>query len=973
MSIIFNDTKALAASLILNSGAQEGIQRNEQDAAARLADLISDGRVTIPSSLLVDTIENTEELADTDQLLLRGAWDSAVSDLEYKEGILRGPRRFPRIALNLDTATSLDDIDDIEKVVRRLLDPNVQVGTVMIDRKSRFFESASVAHNPSRAGWNWPMNVGVLGAPMLHDSLVDMAQHSNDWLDRVSRFGMVTQDNPNWDVLVLPSIGDASTMIGESAGKAEFIVTERNPHVSYEETLIYLAEIADLCGASGAAAVDRSVDWPRFMRAFVREMTHDLPVHGGVWNAIKAIEGPAPVIVGWPKQLDRMRLLSVAESFQPTRRIREVSTFEGPRDEEFWSYVQPKRMVEAVESIDFIENIAFDAETTGGVPAAEAFEALEHIADGDPARHVGAILYGPFKEHRLAAMGDRTVKIEEILETPKMLARNELHLIAVRISSDDQINRADLEFPDLEELNEVGLLDLNVRIEIDAKYCSGLIDVAAGEEYQELYNRCRQSLSRAKASKDPVAAVNLLELPKRGDSTDAVFGIVSDAEDGTIIKCRLLISLEERTIQAIDLSIPVGEGQHSLELIVVHTSFSETHELFDRKNADLGFHVFDGADGSEPRIVPLSGNNGITFNKLEGLTKVISSNLSKIAYFPEEERGWQSKALSKSLTVIAQNGVEFKSLIDQILPDGIAKFGPDGPRKISLSGPIETYVPIEYVYDGNKPDRGAQICENADQYTEKVSCQGCPNTESKKHVCPLKFWGLSRLIERAPMRPPGSDGGASSNLNCSIDKALFARADKAANYTTSANDEIAFNSALSSLCTGGVHTAENWPTWRDEVAAAQPDILFVMPHVDQESAQAVLTIGGGEGDDYLRSAVEFENADIGLTDQTQLVALLGCETTLATKSDAFVGFPARFYGQGGDMVIATLATIRGADAYPIAIHFSNLLAEQSSLGAISYSRLMMNLRRRSLIHSNPAALAVVGYGNADIKVGGSNV
>lgn len=973
MPIFFNDVKAMAASLVLNSEARQGLQSNEHNAAARIVDLISDGRVTIPSSLVVNTIENTEELADTNPSILHSAWDNAVSDLEYKEGMLRGPRRLPRIALNLDTATSLDDIDDIEQVVSRLMNPNVQIGTVMIDRKSRFFESASVARIPSRAGWHWPMNVGVLGAPLLHDFLVDMAGDSNDWLGRVSRFGMATQDNPEWDVLVLPSIGDASIVIGESTSKAEFIVTARNPHVSYEETLMYLAEIADQCGASGAAAVDRSVDWPSFVRAFVREMSHDLPVHGGVWNAMKAIEGPAPIIVGWPKQLDQMRLLSVAESFQPTRRIREVSKIERPKDEEFWSYVQPTRTVEAVESIDFVENIAFDAETSGGVPAAEAFEALEYIADGDAPRHVGAILYGPFKEHRLAAMGDRTVKIEEILEMPRALTRNELHIIAVRISSDDRIARADLEFPDLEELNEVGFLDLDVRIEIDAKFRSGLVDVAVGEEYQNLYDRCRQSLSDAKASNDTVAAVSLLELPKRGDSTDAVFGIVSEAEEGAIINCRVLVSLEERTIQVIDLSIPVGEGQHSIELIVDKTSFSETHELFHRKSADLGFHVFDGTDGSAPRIVPVSGSTGITFTKMEGLTKVIGNNLSKIAYFPEEERGWRSRALSKALTAIAQNGVEFKTLIDQILPDGIAKFGPHGPRKISLSGPIETYVPIEYVYDGNKPDRGAQVCEHAVQYAEKTSCQDCPNTDSKKHVCPLKFWGLSRLIERAPMRPPGSDGDASAKLNCSTDKALFARADKAANYSNSHDDELAFNSAISDLCTGGVHIAKNWPTWRDEVAAIQPDILIVMPHVDQESAQAVLTIGPGEGNDYLRSAVEIENVDIGLTDQTQLVALLGCETTLATKSDVFVGFPARFYGQGGDMVIATLATIRGSDAYPIAIHFSNLLTKQLPLGAISYSRLMMILRRRSLIHSNPAALAIVGYGNADIRLGGANV
>lgn len=976
MTKFFQDPKSLAALLVLNAGENRKIQIDPSQTTERLIGLIADGRETIQSRLVVDTLEDVEELADSDPGLLSDAWKNAVLDAERAVGSFSGQRRLPRIALNMGATRSPQIVDRIEQVAHRLIEPGVNVGTLMIDRQSGFFGSARLAGDPiSSASWSWPMKIGVLGAQQTHGSLAEMVRQENDWFRRVSRFGIATQDAAKWDVLLLPTIEDPHALIGTSASKAQFVVTRRNPNVSYEETLVHLAEIADLCGASGAAAIDGAVEWADFMRAFVREMTHDVPVHGGVWNAAQTTRATAPIIVGWPNRLDRMRVYSVAEAYQVSRRQRETNIFESLKDENFWEYAEPSRSVSAVDAVEFIKNGDFDAENAGGVPAIDHIEALEADRDANPPRYVSGVLYGPFREKRLAKMGDREVSIEEILETPPSIVRDELHLLAIRITSKDDFPRANIEIDPPKEIETIGSLDLTVRIEIDRKQATGLISVTDKENYRSLYERCKHSGRPSKSSKDPVGAVQTFCLPKRGDSNDAVFGIMTSAVAGSDIECRIIISLNQRTIQEIEMTIPVEHITSSINLRVLNEAVGETNDLFSRKSADLGFHVYDGSDGKTERIVPVNAELGITFDDFSEFTRIVSKNLEDIAYRDEETRGWTSKELASSLGTIARHGVSFRKQLSDKIPGGLEKFGAFGPSRISLSGPIKKYVPIEFVYDGKSPKRGAKMCNHSSSFAEQQSCDGCPNSDSVEYVCPLKFWGLSRLIERAPLRAKPDEGLSAhrQTLKCSIEHALFAKSNNASSFDDGTLVDQNFQSHLSKTCRNPISVADNWAEWRDKVTEKNPDLLVAMPHVDKDNYATVLTLGEGEGDDYLRSAVEIENADIGPSERVQLIALLGCETSRATQRDVFVNFPDRFYDEGGDMVIATLATIRGADAYPIARDFSELLSTKHPNGSISYSQLLLSLRRRSLVHSNPAALAVVGYGNADIELEGTDV
>ena len=248
-------------------------------------------------------------------------------------------------------------------------------------------------------------------------------------------------------------------------------------------------------------------------------------------------------------------------------------------------------------------------------------------------------------------------------------------------------------------------------------------------------------------------------------------------------------------------------------------------------------------------------------------------------------------------------------------------------------------------------------------------------------MCPMHFWGFRKLIERnGTVEAPeaGSPGAAPASTQqvlcvpgrqayCKINGLLFAASNRAFLYAADAQSQAAERQglvkALSVLC-GTVSDASDWDEWRRGVTN-KPNLLVLIAHTDEYRKTPVLEIGDGK----LLGRQEILNDISGAAGQPQLLILLGCSA--ADVMENFQPYPERFRAAGVSIVLAPVASIRGADAVPIARRLAELLADNiANAEPTAFGDLLPVLRRRLLRDGHAGVMAVVGFGDGDWLIGG---
>jgi hypothetical protein len=238
------------------------------------------------------------------------------------------------------------------------------------------------------------------------------------------------------------------------------------------------------------------------------------------------------------------------------------------------------------------------------------------------------------------------------------------------------------------------------------------------------------------------------------------------------------------------------------------------------------------------------------------------------------------------------------------------------------------------------------------------------------HVCPLGFWGLSKVIERHMHVPELAK--AAKVRGQKLGEPIKGRDSLSLKGATllAASDQVpqkrqaALDKAVRGLRSGAVESVEDWQKWQKKVTEEKPVLLVVLPHTAGTGAKITLEIGGNA----IESA-RINQSYVRTADSPPPVALLiGCDVAGTINTDAYLRHVAVFRQADAALVLATVATVLGADAADIAGELVVNLIEATRKSPTRFGEILRDTKRAAVAKSEMVALCLLAFGDADWKL-----
>lgn len=940
------------------------------------------------------TIESWRESAPEDAAVLAAAW------WEYR-GTIQHERQTPRLAIPLSwrNRSNLFAFNDLYNWLNH--DAIGLDALVLADRLTSRFVGA----------WHWPLRVGVpRGTDDWILSALKNAQGREQWVEFLSRCYLVGGSRDSCDLLILTRSA-VEELLDQSRThiRARFVVCLEDPPSPPFEISESHRELRDRLHAAGLALIgylDNSQDLSEWFRSVLHDLSHDMPIHAAVCASTRRTLNRDPVTIGSPQALDQCRVLAlakrqdhVAELLEYDREVKSEFTEESksvhlPMDDEptFGGGVPvepppppspspsspplPRSLQKRLA--DELRERMFTAESVDGVSSAEDLNEREHdIAQMLEPRWIQVNAWRPDAPQRQAPS----------------LAPDQWNLLTVHIGPTEQ-RRFDAPFPERSVDFSKGNVDVTVQLDIHG---TDLMPVdpsilnaemlSSRSERERVMVRFLDALSKIahkEESTGPVAvASSEITLPQVGNSTLAPFA-VRPQENVTKVEGRVAIIHNNRILQTAHLSILTGavsdEG-NGLDVVAEAPIHPRYDDLEERREYDVAILVSD-----------IGGKLHLTIQH-DGLTMPVQlddlgSPISDLRKALEAASvNWDhSKPMAEQVTftdnlyTLAASGSALEQHLRNRCGDTVSEW-----KRIHLVPATNEFLPLEYVYEGPAPRTDAGVCPNILGALERESCDKavetptgitkCPNQEDPKFVCPMHFWGFKKLIERSGTIQPASVLDATKPVSVCVPSkqpygklrgVLFAASDRAFLYE---NDPVARQVARETFIKdlGTISTtadAADWDKWREEVKT-NPNLLVLVVHAEKYRGVRSLEIGDKRFLGYQEIKADLS----GASGQPQLLILLGCSVAAVTEN--FQPYPERFRDAGVSIVLAPVATIRGADAVPIAKRITQVLAERLARPEpTTFGELLPVLRRELLRKGHPGVMGIVGFGDGDWLLGG---
>jgi hypothetical protein len=451
--------------------------------------------------------------------------------------------------------------------------------------------------------------------------------------------------------------------------------------------------------------------------------------------------------------------------------------------------------------------------------------------------------------------------------------------------------------------------------------------------------------------------VRTLWLPRQGSSKPVEFSFEAPADGGSIA-ARITVLHANRVLQTGLLKAPVGtRGRWTFELDAAPRTYLEA--LASRATFDAALVLDRGralaaADGQAVEV-PIDDSG------VQALTRALGRKISEIADDPERYKGLESAGSVELLRELAQKG----AMVHHHLCTGHELARIAGARRIHITSvKAESYFPAELLYRYRSPSAKAALCPHSLKALKAGDCTGdCPS-DKRGTICPLGFWGLSKVIERHARRAGDQAQGFELRPEPRRTKSLLpisGSALLAASGKVSAFKKDAVTRLLDRLKKRGTAVlATTWDEWERYVKSKRPRLLVLLAHHDRDEDGEFLEIGDGERLETDQIWVEMVRREPG--GPNPVVLLMGCETNLAEIS---IENPAVvFHNHGAAVVVSTIATILGRHASPATETLVQLLDKMAD-GKHTFGDIMLRLRQKLVATSTPMALGLTSYGDAD--------
>lgn len=282
-------------------------------------------------------------------------------------------------------------------------------------------------------------------------------------------------------------------------------------------------------------------------------------------------------------------------------------------------------------------------------------------------------------------------------------------------------------------------------------------------------------------------------------------------------------------------------------------------------------------------------------------------------------------------------------------------------------------LPLEFVYDGPPPTHESILCENWRAAVLAGTCVGCPGggpdgDGDHPRVCPNRFWGVAKVVERHAklVRAEGGFAVRSERSEGRERLGRFKGSVVGASELVSAKEVRATVSTSRATFGRTASQASTWTQWCGRIKK-RPSVLVAMPHHAMDE-RVDPPIGGLElGGELLRSgAITAEHIRPDADRAGPLVMLVGCHTGAdRTPFDSFAG---DFRSQGASVVISTVGEIIADHAArAVQLLIGELGEQERRSGTVGEAVQMM--RRKLLVDGNVLGLLIITHGDADWQLG----
>ena len=462
----------------------------------------------------------------------------------------------------------------------------------------------------------------------------------------------------------------------------------------------------------------------------------------------------------------------------------------------------------------------------------------------------------------------------------------------------------------------------------------------------------------------PEPRVETLWLPKTGNSVPVSFPL---PEGVTSIEARITVLHNNRVLQTGVLRAALG-GNEPASFRLDAMPRTRLEGLAARSEFDAALVLNHDGDGT-PRLTASSDGQAVVLaldaGATEKLTRILGAKISAIADHPARFKGLGSPGSVELLRELAQKGAV---LHDHLCKHtGLARLA-DARRIHITSARAETFFPAELLYRFRPPSDTATLCPHALKALKTGDCTSECASDKREAVCPLGFWGLSKVIERHAHTPEDHDRIARdfelrpepvrerSPLSIA-GGALLAASGKVSTFKKDAVTRL-----LARLKKRGhAMLANTWREWETFVGNGKPRLLILLPHHDKnDEGEEFLEIGQSERLEI--DQIWDETVRYMPNGPNPVVLLMGCETNLTEIS--FENPVTRFRDHGAAVVVSTIATILGRHASPATESLVHLLDKMAD-GKHSFGDIMLRLRQQLVATSTPMALGLTSYGDAD--------
>lgn len=496
----------------------------------------------------------------------------------------------------------------------------------------------------------------------------------------------------------------------------------------------------------------------------------------------------------------------------------------------------------------------------------------------------------------------------------------------------------------------------------------------------------------------PTPLCGTIELPRHGASNAATFEFVpvpsADPFNG-----RLMVLYRNRILQTAivqgrvvtETSEERADDQIEIEIeAVVRPNFID---LGSRSHFDMAL-AFNHTPGGEPRMVQVAGDHAT----LEGLLAIkpcidaIHSRLEDVAKDKSSYDKLDSAESQNLLRFLATNGRDLYDYLvkDQIHNDPLRKKLRQKATHIQIINlHADSYFPAELIYEFPVPTDSATLCLKGwkalrRDHRPKTKANGAVQLDECTHdvspnpyICPLGFWGLSRVIERHTFPPQNRDqiAGdwviqaepiASRNRLEVLTEGLLGISRNVDEETPAESERL--HRCIQQALGKPVPFVKNWTDWVHTIKKETPSIIVALPHTEGKIEYGKTLYYLEIGNDLLKTqAIDWTYVRAVEEARSPVVLLLGCDTVVARSSvDSIVG---KFRRAGVPIVVGTIATVLGSHASQVT---QNLVKQLSALGAReprSFGEVVLEVRRRCVADGLVMALCVVAFGDADWKLG----